>query len=184
MAGLASNVPDLDGLPMLFDMQRFEAGHRVWGHNIVAIILSSLLLGWTQFRFSWIDKMGAWIATKISALIKLDWTTDATEPRIGVLTCASIAMLAQMLHLPCDMVVSGGNGLSDWAIQPFWPFSHTGYVYPMIPWGDVGPTVIMMTGIIFSAKHPTNLSMTSLLTLIALCAYLFARAWARGLLVV
>ena len=128
--------------------------------------------------------MGAWIATKISALIKLDWTTDATEPRIGVLTFASIAMLAQMLHLPCDMVVSGGNGLSDWAIQPFWPFSHTGYVYPMIPWGDVGPTVIMMTGIIFSAKHRTNLSMTSLLTLIALCAYLFARAWARGLLVV
>ncbi len=54
MAGVASNVPDLDGIPMLFDMQRFESGHRVWGHSIMSIFLASLLLGFFQIGWDWI----------------------------------------------------------------------------------------------------------------------------------
>ncbi len=182
MAGFASNIPDWDGLPMLFDMQRFEAGHRVWGHNVLAITLSSLLLGWTQYRYNWIERVSNWMAGKLPAAKVALSTTHEANKRIGTMTFVGIAMFAQLLHLPCDMVVSGGNGLSDWAIQPFWPFSKTGYVYPMIPWGDVGPTVILMFGVICSAKWPKNLSQISSITLIALCTYLLARAWSRGML--
>ncbi len=51
MAGIASNIPDWDGLPMLFDMQRFEGGHRVWGHAVISILFSSLLAGYLQNRW-------------------------------------------------------------------------------------------------------------------------------------
>lgn len=180
MAGLAANVPDWDGLPMLFDMQRFESGHRVWGHNLIAIFLSSLFLGWTQFRYSWIERVKCWFETKILSLKMQDQMRDATGPRVSAMTFASIAMVSQWLHLPCDMVVSGGNGLTDWAVQPFWPFSNAGFVYPMIPWGDVGPTLILMAGIIIAAKRSKGVATISTLTLLSLSAYLVARAWAEG----
>jgi hypothetical protein len=86
-----------------------------------------------------------------------------------------VAMIAQLVHLPCDMVVSGGSGLSDWALKPWWPFSSAACVYPLIPWGDVGPTVILMTGIIVIAKLRSHISTTSTLTLVALCTYLIVR---------
>jgi hypothetical protein len=101
---------------------------------------------------------------------------------IGGLVFALIGMCVQLLHLLCDMVVSGGNGLSDWAIQPWWPFSTAGYVYPLIPWGDIGPTVILMAGIIAAAKLKSHLSQTSWLTIVTLCGYLLMRGWMRGAL--
>ncbi|MEZ6077098.1 MAG: hypothetical protein R3C56_15950 [Pirellulaceae bacterium] len=55
LAGIASNLPDWDGLPMLFDMARFEHGHRVWGHNVTSIALSSLIVATLQYRFHLIE---------------------------------------------------------------------------------------------------------------------------------
>jgi hypothetical protein len=176
MAAVASNVPDWDGLPMLIDMQRFEAGHRVWGHNVASIVVASLLLGWTQWTFDWIGTIGNWVSARFLKTIPPQ--PDAPSKWSGAmvaLVLVSVAIVAQLVHLPCDMVVSGGNGLSDWALQPWWPFSSTAYVYPLIPWGDVGPTVILMAGIIAIAKWRSRISTTSTLTLIALGAYLFLR---------
>lgn len=186
MAGIASNVPDWDGIPMLFDMQRFEGGHRVWGHCILSIFLASLLLGFFQIRWDWIGS----IANRFP--IPLPKNAVADPPRntkwqfggIGGLVFAAVAMCAQLLHLPCDMVVSGGTGLSDWAIQPWWPFSSAAYVFPLIPWGDIGPTVILMCGIIVIAKRNSHLSQTSWLTILVLCGYLVVRGWVRGTLTV
>jgi len=78
------------------------------------------------------------------------------------------------------MVVSGGNGLTDWAIQPWWPLSNAAYIYPLIPWGDVGPTVILMSGIIVIAKRRSGISTTAALTLFVLVLYLLVRGSMRG----
>jgi len=181
MAGLASNLPDWDGLPMLIDMQRFEAGHRVWGHNFVAILLASLVLAWSQRRFRWIER--TWHRARHILPVE---TQTATPPSpsgpASAMVFATVAFVAQVIHLPCDMVVSGGEGLSDWHIQPFWPFSDAGFVFPLIPWGDVGPTIILMAGVIVIAKNPTRISTISVSTLVALLAYLLLRGWARGIL--
>jgi len=96
MAGVASNVPDWDGIPMLFDMQRFESGHRVWGHGIMSIFLASLLLGFFQIRWDWIG----FIANRFP--IAMPKNAVAAAPRnsewliggIGSLVFASIAMCA------------------------------------------------------------------------------------------
>lgn len=185
MAGVASNLPDWDGLPMLFDMQRFESGHRVWGHGILSILLTSLFLGFIQIRW---DGIGS-IANRLRSIASTTLVEDVSQnPRwllggTGVWVFTAIGLCAQVLHLPCDMVVSGGDGLSDWAVQPWWPFSNAAYVYPLIPWGDVGPTVILMAGIVIIAKRNAHLSLTSWLTIVTLCGYLIVRGWLRGTLI-
>jgi inner membrane protein len=178
MAGVASNVPDWDGIPMLIDMQRFEVGHRVWGHNVASIVVASLLLGWTQWAFDWIGRIGNWVSARFlkTSPQQPDAASKLSDCMVA-LVFVIIAMIVQLVHLPCDMVVSGGHGLTDWALQPWWPFSSAAYVFPLIPWGDIGPTVILMSGIIVIAKWRSRIRATSTLTLVALCAYLFARGW-------
>ncbi|WP_254513196.1 metal-dependent hydrolase [Anatilimnocola floriformis] len=176
MAGIASNVPDWDGLPMLIDMQRFEAGHRVWGHNLLAILFAALVLGWSQAQFRWIERIGDRVRRYFSPASE----AQASRPLLSTLLVFTlIAFVAQLVHLPCDMVVSGGEGLTDWLVRPFWPFSKAGYVFPLIPWGDVGPTVILMAGAIVLAKRPANTSLIALLTLFVLVAYLVVRGYWR-----
>ena len=60
-------------------------------------------------------------------------------------------------------------------MKPFWPVSDAGYVYPMIPWGDVGPTVVMMAGVIVMAKRRKDVAATSAATLACLVGYLVLR---------
>ncbi len=178
MAAVASNVPDWDGLPMLFDMQRFESGHRVWGHSLLSIFLTSLLMGSAQVRWNWIGKVANWSHLKFT---KRPLVADDLDPKLSsawlmVLAYSGVAMVSQILHLICDMVASGGKGLSHWAIEPFWPFSSQAFVYPLIAWGDVGPTVILMSGLIIMAKRRSQVALTSGLTLLGLCAYLMVRS--------
>jgi hypothetical protein len=180
LAGLASNVPDWDGLPMLFDMQRFEAGHRVWGHNLLAILFSSLVLGWTQARFHWIEPIGSRVRHRLS--LPVSAPLPAFSVSWAMLIFAAVAGIVQVVHLPCDMVVSGGEGLTDWLVKPFWPFSNAGYVFPLIPWGDIGPTVILMAGAIAIARRAGSTSAISAGTLAVLCLYLVGRGWYRGML--
>ena len=69
----------------------------------------------------------------------------------------------------------------DWPVKPFWPFLQTEYVYPLIPWGDIGPTVIMMAGIIAIAKF-ARAQFVAILTLVLLIAYMVCRGyWSGGL---
>lgn len=183
MAGVASIVPDWDGLAMLVNMQRFEAGHRVIGHNVFLVAVCALSLGWTEGRFRWIERIGSLVQRKFWRM-KVDPAN--LSPRFSVaastIIFACVALVAQLLHLACDIMVSGGNDLPDWRIRPFWPMSNTGYVFPLIPWGDIGPTVILMLGIICAAKRPRYVSTISGCTLVVLVVYMVVRGWFRGTL--
>ena len=65
LAGVASNAPDWDGLPMLVDMQRLAAVHRVWGHSVLSIALAAVILGWLQARFDWIGSCAGWLIRRL-----------------------------------------------------------------------------------------------------------------------
>lgn len=173
-AAVASNVPDWDGLPMLFDMGRFESGHRVWGHNLVLIVATSVVLGWTQTRFEWIQRLGVYAVKFLPNEVKFSQQPPKLLAPMPVLILVGIGF--QSVHLVCDMVVSGGQGLSDWLVKPFWPFGNTGFVYPLIRWGDVGPTVIMMAGLIWVAKFG-RAQFVAVLTFVGLISYLFCRRY-------
>lgn len=178
MAGIASNVPDWDGLPMLIDMSRFESGHRVWGHSIFTILPAALILAWTQTKFRWLEAF----ARSIVGWLPQDASLVETPVAAPWTVWFVVALIAQLVHLPCDIVVSGGHGLTDWHVQPFWPVSPAGFALPLIPWGDIGPTVILMAGIIAVAKLPQRTAPISSGTLVALILYCLARGLMRGVL--
>jgi hypothetical protein len=179
LAGLASNIPDWDGIPMLVDMQRFESGHRVWGHNVFAILLTTFLVTCLQRRFQWIEAVGQRVKRFLPAdAQQLVMPSEAAPVAVYFI----VAFAAQMIHLPCDMVVSGGKGLSDWHVCPLWPASHIGFAFPLIPWGDVGPTLILMAGILAAAIFRDRSSAISALALAGLVAYLLVRGCMRGTL--
>lgn len=181
IAGIASNFPDWDGLPMLINMEQFESGHRVWGHNIFSIALSAILFSLVQTRFNLLGQLTeGLVRTGILSSLELDSESKAAakvaQAEPSTTMTIMIGTAVQLIHLPCDMVVSGGSGLSDWPVRPWWPVSNAAYVFPMISWGDVGPTLIMMAGIIFAAKWQRNLSTVSLITFVILIGYLILRS--------
>ncbi len=183
LAAVASNMPDLDGLPMLIDMQRFEQLHRVLFHNFLAIALTSVVLACAESYWRWIGRLSRWLMLKFATSASSSTSERAEDSQgpawmIGVFFATSFC--AQAVHLPCDMVVSGGAGLSDWHVLPFWPFSDRGFVFALIPWGDIGPTLILMAGMIWMAKRKSGLSRIALITLSTLVIYLLVRGWMRG----
>jgi len=177
-AGIISNVPDWDGVPMFVDMARFEAGHRVWGHNFLVIVLTSWVLAAAQFRFHVIENLVWRFRNFLPKDVSIQ-NTDNAKP-IPFFALLAIALLFQSVHLVCDMVVSGGSGLSDWHVQPLWPFSNVGFVFPLIRWGDVGPTVIMMGAAIVAAKYSGRARLVASCGLASLIVYMIVQ-WFRHL---
>ena len=177
-AGIVSMIPDFDGLPMLIDMSSFESGHRVWGHNFLAILASSAVLAYLQFRFRFIESVAGRIGRFAPQDVTIP-TLDATQ-HVGFLPLFIVAFAFQSLHLVCDMVVSGGRGLSDWKVEPFWPFADVGFVLPLVPWGDVGPTLIMMCATILMARVPSRSNVIAGSGLVTLAVYMLLRGVQRG----
>ena len=178
LAAVASNLPDWDGLPMLVDMARFEAGHRVWGHNVFCIAATSAVVAWLEWRYHLIDRM----AGRLQRFKPADLVVPTPERAPAWWTLFAVVAVVQLLHLVCDMVVSGGQGLSDWQVKPFWPLADLGYVLTLVPWGDVGATVVLMLGAIAAAKWPRHVTRASQCMLVVLVAYLLLRGWMRGVL--
>ena len=198
LAGVAAIAPDWDGLPMLIDMQAFERGHRVWGHSILSCVVLGLLMGVIDYRWDLIGRLAYrfrdWgplaevrplltvrrkdVVTELADEVK---NRQSPKPQTNGLTKISlwccVAVVGCLSQIPCDIVVSGGEGLSDWAVKPFWPFSDRGVVYPMIRWGDVGPTVIFGLGMIALAKFKAAAQGIAIATLVAVIAYLLIRHW-------
>ncbi|HID24106.1 MAG TPA: hypothetical protein EYP14_17130 [Planctomycetaceae bacterium] len=46
VAGLAAAAPDWDGLTLVFGSAAFAAGHRLWGHNLVACVFVGRSSAW------------------------------------------------------------------------------------------------------------------------------------------
>ena len=103
MAGVASTLPDWDGLAMLVDMSRFEAGHRVAGHNLLAISIAALLLGWTEARFRWLERVGSFVHRRV-------WTMRVDPATLAPVRSATSQASAPMPH-PTSSTRS-----SDWIL--------------------------------------------------------------------
>ena len=177
LAGIAAAAPDWDGLPMMVDMARFESGHRVWGHNLLACLILGFIVASLDVRFRFTD----WIVKQLNRLVpsselnKVDTeehgnrnqpgSSESSQPVLFWLAWGVIASLSAMTQIPADAVVSGGEGLSHWALKPLWPFSKAEFIYPLVPWGNVGATMIFAGGMICLAKFPRRAQLVATLTL-------------------
>ncbi len=90
----------------------------------------------------------------------------------------SVAVLAALSHLAADLVFSGTATLPDWELQPWWPLSRAGYVYPLVAWGDAGPSLIFVAGMFAMWRWPGRRQAISLATLAGVVLYVVVRgAW-------
>lgn len=191
-AGVVSVLPDWDGLTILFSSQAFAEGHRVWGHNVLMILIG-LVIGLLEYRYDFLSRVankviktraGTWFYSELKklsnpgvedqnrqggyALLKL----RKHQRLSGYVIWGAVGFAAIFFHLVADMVVSGTDQLADWKLKLFWPFSDQGYVYPMIPWGDPGMSIIFVIGMLAGCKYPARIQLIATITLTAVVAYI------------
>ncbi len=58
----------------------------------------------------------------------------------------AVGVLAAYSHLLVDVFFSAGKGQPVWGVPLLWPFSDAAWAYPLVPWGDIGTTVIFAAG--------------------------------------
>ena len=197
LAGMAAVAPDWYGIPMLFDMQRFESGHRVWGHNLLSCTLMGILLAATDLRLN----VAGWIVRQFAKLAPSNQKPSNEKPpedsaaadganedqiiefRLPTPTFIwiSVAIFGALSQIPADIVVSGGKGLTDWALRPFWPFATTEFVYPLIPWGNIGVTLIFSFAMIAHASRPRLVQPIAILALVLMMGFLASWPWLASL---
>jgi len=88
-----------------------------------------------------------------------------------------VAIIASFSHLPADMFVSGTASLPDWEVSLFWPWRRRGWVFPLVPWGDPGMTLAFVDGLFALVRWRHQAQHVSLLTLLALAAYMLTRGF-------
>ncbi len=173
LAGVAAIAPDWDGIPMLWNMARFEHGHRVWGHSILSCVLLGVTLGSLDYHFDLVGNTGRFISRfgPLRELSKAAKTRRERSPHVWF-AWVVVAIVSALSQIPADAVVSGADGLSDWALKPLWPFSDWELVYAMVPWGNVGVTIIFAVAMIAQVKHPKRVQAIAKLALLAVVVYI------------
>jgi hypothetical protein len=176
MAGVAAVSPDWDGLMIVVSRSAFAEGHRLWGHNVLACIVVGLIIGVLDYRLDLVTRC-AGVLRKVIRFrdedVHLSLRSDFTSH--GLWTWMLVAMVAALSQLPVDMVISGTATLPAWELQPFWPFSDKTWIFPLVPWGDVGITVIFIAGMFAMARWRRRLQWISCVTLAAVFCYIAVR---------
>lgn len=176
LAGVAATSPDWDGVFMLSQSVSLTEGHRVWGHNILTCVLVGLVLGGLDYHFDLVTRSGR----SFTRLLRLNVPHESLMARKrfstrGLATWAAVAIVAALSHLPADMVVSGTSSLPDWEVQVLWPFSRQGWVFPRVPWGDAGITIVFVVGMFAMARWKSHVRAIASATLLLMVAYIIIR---------
>lgn len=174
MAAIASALPDWDGLSILFGPVAYAQGHRTWGHNVFAAVFLGGLTGGLAYLFSLTRRFQSISTATIRKLIP-----QAPPPpsQCSVFSASAVVAwtlmgaIASLSHLPADLVYSGHRDLPDWPMPLLWPLSNQGWSLPIVPWGDLGATVIFIGEMFVLYRWPRHTRLIAWLTLAAVVAY-------------
>lgn len=169
MAAVAAALPDADGLSLLFGPSAYAGIHRVWGHNLLVAGGLGCLVGAVGFaiRLSAIRRRKPDL--KLQAPQQLRFSGRALMLWILVGGCAGLS------HLTADLVYSGGANLPVWPVPLFWPYSNQGWALPIVPWGDLGTTLIFIAEMFAIYRWPKRAQVIACLTLVAVLLYIGGR---------
>jgi len=174
-SGCAAALPDWDGLTLLFGGDCYAAGHRVWGHNLLAAGLSAVILGAVLCRCDFFTRVGralpsSWGSVggcKSESPVRSSW---------GLLPVwAVVGLAAAYSHLGLDVLFSYGHGLPVWEVPLLWPLCARGFAYPTVRWGDPVPTIIFAAGMLAMARWRSATQRIAAITLTLVAAYIAVR---------
>lgn len=183
LGGICAIFPDWDGLPILWSVPLFDTAHRVWGHALLPCFVCTAIFASLDYRFDFMTRLARnfvrWTKITIAAVEK---NPELLEKRraftiFGLCVWIAVGIVTACSHLLADIVVSGTATLADWELKLFWPFSDHGFVWPLVPWGDVGNMLILVAGMFLSLRWKTRVRLIAVCTLLGVVGYSLIRSF-------
>jgi membrane-bound metal-dependent hydrolase YbcI (DUF457 family) len=176
VAGLAAALPDWDGLSILFGPAAYAEAHRVWGHNLLAASLLGGVVGAWAYglnRAGWFT----WIGKRLLPGRASFAARAGSQPRApgSLALWIGTGVVAGLSHLLADFFYSGHGNSESWPLQLFWPFSTRGWAYPILPWGDLGATILFIVEMFLIYRWPARARMIAWGSLAAVVFYVGVR---------
>ena len=176
MAGVAAVVPDWDGLSILLGADVLDRVHRVIGHNLAVCVLLGAAFAAADYRWGMILRVKRWAGRRMR-VFDID---DGLPERVGFCSrdlgaWVLVGVVASLSHLAVDLVYSGHTEYADWGLKLLWPFSDRAFVYPMVPWGDVGAAVILSVAMFAMLARPGRVQAIAGTTLFFVAGYIVGR---------
>ncbi len=107
----------------------------------------------------------------------------STERRWQWLLWIAVGVAAAYSHLLMDVFFSGGKNFQNWGVRLLWPFSRTEWAYPLVPWGNIGATVILAASMFAMLRWRARTQTIAALSLIAVALYMIVcgqLCWSGG----
>ncbi|GHT15219.1 hypothetical protein FACS1894170_12720 [Planctomycetales bacterium] len=176
-AGVCAVLPDWDGLTILWSVPLFDTAHRSWGHGLLTSAFVAVFFALLDYRFDLMQRVAGFFRRLLrvqipDTLLRRRQQLSFFEACIWI----AVAIVASYSHLLADIIVSGTATLSDWDVKIFFPFSDKGIVYPLVPWGDVGNTVILLLGMFAMLRWNNRVQTIAVITLSLVIAYSTTRS--------
>ena len=176
MAGAAAAIPDADGLTWFLSNDAFSTGHRVWLHNVLACLVTGVLVGVLDYRWDIVTRGGRMAIRFLRLRLSQDSLAlrrrrEHREQQVWVL----VATASAMTQLPADLVVSGTRTLPVWGLKLLWPFSDREWSCQMVTYNDPGAIILFISGMFALARWPSHRKLTARATLVLVTAYLLFR---------
>src|SRR5262249_22650860 len=157
----------------------YSSVHRVWGHNLIAAVTAGVLVG----SLGLLCHHSVRVRRQTTLLLRKlgqPSTAQQADPPFSAHALAvwlAVRVLACLSHLPADLIYSGSPPAPDWPVPLLWPFSGRGWSFPILAWGDLGPTVIFVGEMFALYRWRTHAQLVAWVTLLAVGGYLTTR-WA------
>jgi hypothetical protein len=181
MAAVAGALPDSDGVSILWGLGAFAEVHRVWGHNISAATVIGVVTGAGGYLASLsarTRRLTAAVFARLAADVKIATVPQRFAwPHVAVWVL--VGLLAAFSHLAADLVYNGSSTLAPWPVPLCWPFSSVGWQYPLVPWGDMVTTVLLLLEMFALCIWSNRGQLVACVTLAATLAYVGLR-WLIG----
>ncbi len=176
MAGVVAVLPDWDGLTLLGGVDLCDRAHRCWGHALIVCLPIALVFAALDYRLDFVTRLARLCVRPLHlAVDKSKLVVRSSFTMQGLLAWSLVALIATLSHVFSDMIFSGYADYADWPIKILWPFSDRGFVYPVIPWGDIGVIVIFFLGLFAMLRWPIKTQRIAVLTLAAAFLYIVFR---------
>ncbi|MDR0871658.1 MAG: metal-dependent hydrolase [Planctomycetaceae bacterium] len=176
LAGACAVLPDWDGLTILWSVPLFDTAHRAWGHGLLSSAVVAVFFALLDYRFDLMQRFAGFFVRLLRVQVS-DALLQRRQPLSFSGTCVWVgaAISASYSHLLADIVVSGTATLADWDVKIFFPFSDKGIVYPLVPWGDVGNTIILLSGMFAMLRWNNRVQTIAIIILSLVIAYSIMR---------
>ena len=172
LAGFAAVLPDLDGLTILLGRNLYAEGHRLWGHNLIVAGLVAAVVSAIAYQTDAATKIQSWLAGRWKVFSVWGSPERPSHRRAELCLWTVVGVVAAYSHLLMDILFSGGRNLPIWGVPLLWPFTDTTWAYPLVPWGNIGATVILAVSMFAMLRWQAWIRTIATSSLIAVAVYM------------